>query len=126
MSLQKHRKAYGKQIEAEAEMLSRWQAKQAALEGKRKSMGKAIIEGGDSKAISAEIVALERAQEAATGAELFVNLEPCCHRGRTHACSTALINRGVRRVVAGIIDPNPLVAGSGVSRSLSLTGAAPA
>ena len=61
----------------------------------------------------AEVVALEAAGEAARGATLYINLEPCCHKGRTGPCTNALILAGVRRVVAGMADPNPAVAGRG-------------
>jgi diaminohydroxyphosphoribosylaminopyrimidine deaminase/5-amino-6-(5-phosphoribosylamino)uracil reductase len=64
----------------------------------------------------AEILALEQAGERARGATLYLNLEPCCHRGRTGPCDEALIAAGVRRVVASIPDPNPLVAGQGFER----------
>jgi diaminohydroxyphosphoribosylaminopyrimidine deaminase/5-amino-6-(5-phosphoribosylamino)uracil reductase len=64
----------------------------------------------------AEILALEQAGERARGATLYLNLEPCCHQGRTGPCSDALIAAGVRRVVASIPDPNPLVAGQGFAR----------
>lgn len=64
----------------------------------------------------AEIVALEAAAGAARNATVYVTLEPCCHHGRTGPCSEALINAGVRRVVAGIQDPNPQVAGRGFER----------
>jgi len=62
----------------------------------------------------AEIIALEAAGEKARGATVYVNLEPCSHTGRTGPCSRALIAAGVARVVAGMIDPNPAVAGRGL------------
>jgi diaminohydroxyphosphoribosylaminopyrimidine deaminase / 5-amino-6-(5-phosphoribosylamino)uracil reductase len=61
----------------------------------------------------AEIVALEAAGESARGATLYINLEPCCHKGRTGPCTNALILAGVARVVAAMRDPNPAVAGRG-------------
>ena len=61
----------------------------------------------------AEIIALEAAGEVARGATLYVNLEPCCHTGRTGPCTQALIAAGVARVVAAMADPNPAVAGRG-------------
>jgi diaminohydroxyphosphoribosylaminopyrimidine deaminase/5-amino-6-(5-phosphoribosylamino)uracil reductase len=64
----------------------------------------------------AEILALEQAGERARGATLYLNLEPCCHTGRTGPCADALIAAGVRRVVAAMSDPNPLVSGQGFAR----------
>ena len=64
----------------------------------------------------AEILALEQAGDRARGATVYVNLEPCSHQGRTGPCADALISAGIRRVVAGVPDPNPLVSGQGFSR----------
>ncbi|HZY30171.1 MAG TPA: bifunctional diaminohydroxyphosphoribosylaminopyrimidine deaminase/5-amino-6-(5-phosphoribosylamino)uracil reductase RibD, partial [Candidatus Methylomirabilis sp.] len=62
----------------------------------------------------AEVVALEAAARAAAGADLYVTLEPCCHQGRTPPCTDRIIAAGIRRVVASVVDPNPLVSGRGV------------
>ncbi|HKW17542.1 MAG TPA: bifunctional diaminohydroxyphosphoribosylaminopyrimidine deaminase/5-amino-6-(5-phosphoribosylamino)uracil reductase RibD [Terriglobales bacterium] len=64
----------------------------------------------------AEVLALEQAGGKAHGATLYINLEPCCHRGRTGPCVEALIAAGVQRVVACMPDPNPVVSGRGFSR----------
>lgn len=64
----------------------------------------------------AEVLAIERAGEKARGATLYINLEPCCHRGRTGPCADAVIAAGIRRVVASMADPNPLVRGRGFER----------
>jgi len=64
----------------------------------------------------AEIEALRDAQNQGCslhGATLYVTLEPCCTHGRTPPCTDAIITAGIRRVVAGAIDPNPRHAGKG-------------
>ena len=61
----------------------------------------------------AERIALERAGAKARGATLYLNLEPCCHFGRTGPCTDAIVAAGIARVVAAMKDPNRLVAGHG-------------
>ena len=64
----------------------------------------------------AEVLALAQAGERARGADLYVTLEPCNHYGRTPPCTEALLRAGVRRVIAAMRDPNPLVDGKGFAR----------
>jgi diaminohydroxyphosphoribosylaminopyrimidine deaminase/5-amino-6-(5-phosphoribosylamino)uracil reductase len=64
----------------------------------------------------AEILALRQAGAKARGATLYLNLEPCDHFGRTPPCTRAILQAGIRRVVAGMKDPNPLVSGGGIRR----------
>lgn len=61
----------------------------------------------------AETVALEQARQKAVGGTAYVSLEPHAHHGRTPPCTDALIAAGIRRVVAPIEDPNPMVSGKG-------------
>ncbi len=63
----------------------------------------------------AEVSALAAAGEAARGATLYVTLEPCAHHGRTPPCTDAVAAAGVARVVVGVEDPDPQVAGRGVA-----------
>lgn len=62
----------------------------------------------------AEINAIEDAGQEAEGATLYVTLEPCCHYGKTPPCVERIIASGIKRVVIGTIDPNPIVNGRGV------------
>ena len=66
--------------------------------------------------LHAEIMALQSAGESAGGAVLYVNLEPCAHQGRTGPCVDAIIGAGIRKVVAAMEDPNPLVRGRGFQK----------
>lgn len=63
----------------------------------------------------AEIVAIQDAATIPEDATLYVTLEPCCHSGKTPACTNALLDAGIKRVVAAMLDPNPLVSGRGIS-----------
>ncbi len=62
----------------------------------------------------AEVVAIAAAGEQAKSATLYVNLEPCCHWGKTPPCTDAIIKAGIKRVVVGMVDPNPLVNQQGI------------
>lgn len=78
--------------------------------------GKIIAEGyhrrfgGDH----AERDALKRASSNVRGAAIYVNLEPCCHWGKTPPCVDALIEQGIKRAVIGTLDPHPQVNGKGI------------
>ena len=81
--------------------------------------GKVIGEGYHTKygELHAEREALKAAREAEEdlfGAEMYVTLEPCCHKGHQPPCTEAIIEAGISRVYVGSNDPNPLVAGKGI------------
>jgi len=63
----------------------------------------------------AEVNALAQAGDSANGAAAYVSLEPCCFHGRTPPCVDALIKAKVKKVFIAMLDPNPRVAGKGVS-----------
>jgi diaminohydroxyphosphoribosylaminopyrimidine deaminase/5-amino-6-(5-phosphoribosylamino)uracil reductase len=63
----------------------------------------------------AEIHALNDAGEKARGATLYVTLEPCNHTGRTPPCTQAILRSGIKRVIAGMKDPDPRVTGGGLA-----------
>ena len=77
--------------------------------------GKVLGEGAHMKlgAPHAEVAAIVAAGNDCRGATLYVNLEPCCHHGRTPPCVQAIARSGIRRVIAAMEDPNPLVSGKG-------------
>lgn len=86
-------------------------------------VGAVIVKGGQVMATGyhkkagtphAEINAIVKAHGETVGATLYVTLEPCCHHGRTPPCTEAVWRAGFARVVVGMSDPNPLVAGNGI------------
>jgi diaminohydroxyphosphoribosylaminopyrimidine deaminase / 5-amino-6-(5-phosphoribosylamino)uracil reductase len=64
----------------------------------------------------AEIHALNEAGPLAHGADLYVTLEPCCVTIHTPPCTNAIIAAGIKRVIVGSLDPNPLVSGRGMDQ----------
>ena len=62
----------------------------------------------------AEVHAIDDAGDAASGATIYVNLEPCNHTGRTPPCTRKIIEAGIQRVVVAMKDPNPDVTGGGI------------
>ena len=80
--------------------------------------GNLVGEGFHSKSGQphAESIALSQARERSIGGTLIVNLEPCCHQGRTPPCTEAILNAGIVRVVVAIKDPDKRVSGRGINR----------
>ncbi len=78
--------------------------------------GRIIGKGYHEKAgaAHAEVIALEEAGKNAKGAILYVTLEPCAHFGKTGPCVDRIIKSGVKEVIVGMIDPNPLNNGRGI------------
>lgn len=64
--------------------------------------------------LHAERNALNSCSESPEGATLYVTLEPCCHYGKTPPCTEAIIENGIKKVVIGTLDPNPLMSGKSV------------
>jgi diaminohydroxyphosphoribosylaminopyrimidine deaminase/5-amino-6-(5-phosphoribosylamino)uracil reductase len=79
--------------------------------------GRVISSGYHRKAglAHAEIIALDKALSKAKGATLYVNLEPCAHYGKTPPCVDRIIKSGIKKVIVGMIDPNPVNNGKGVN-----------
>ena len=78
--------------------------------------GKLISEGFHQKSgmAHAEAMAFDNLRDDPSGGTLYVNLEPCCHRGRTPPCVNRIISSGIRRVFVSIKDPDLRVAGKGI------------
>ncbi len=78
--------------------------------------GQIIGEGQTAKGgrPHAEIVALAMAQENASDAEMYVTLEPCCHIGKSGACTDAIIKSGIKEIFIATKDPYKEVAGKGI------------
>ncbi len=66
----------------------------------------------------AEVNAIQSVQnkELLPQSTLYVNLEPCCHFGKTPPCTNLILQSGIKKVVVGMVDPNPAVAGNGISQ----------
>lgn len=77
--------------------------------------GKIISKGyhAEVRTPHAESFAIRKAGKRARGATLYLNLEPCCHFGNNPPCTERIIESGIKRVVAAMKDPNPLVRGKG-------------
>jgi len=80
----------------------------------------AIIVGSNNKILAdgyhfeagkehAEVDAIQKLKQPIADATLYVTLEPCCHTGKTPPCTDAIMQSGIKRVVYGYVDPNPIV-----------------
>ncbi len=80
--------------------------------------GRVIGEGwhGHFGGPHAEVEAFRSCREDPEGATLYVTLEPCAHYGKTPPCADLVVRKKVGRVVAAMVDPNPLVAGKGIEK----------
>lgn len=78
--------------------------------------GRIIAQGYHEKygGFHAERNALLHCQEDTEGAELYVNLEPCCHHGKTPPCTDIILEKKIKKVYVGCLDSNPKVAGKGI------------
>lgn len=80
--------------------------------------GRIIAQGYHKRAglAHAEIEAIKQIKGNPKGATLYVNLEPCCHFGRTPPCVDEIIKKGIKRLVVATIDPNPKVCGKSIRK----------
>lgn len=62
----------------------------------------------------AEISALKKAKKNATGATMYINLEPCCTHGKTPPCTKEIIKAGIKKIIIAMKDPNPKINGRGI------------
>ncbi|MCI5596145.1 MAG: bifunctional diaminohydroxyphosphoribosylaminopyrimidine deaminase/5-amino-6-(5-phosphoribosylamino)uracil reductase RibD [Lachnospiraceae bacterium] len=79
--------------------------------------GQVIAEGYHERygEFHAERNALQNCIKDPKGADLYVTLEPCCHYGKTPPCIELILEKGIKRVFIGAMDPNPLVGGKGAA-----------
>lgn len=62
----------------------------------------------------AEVNAFRNSTEDVKGAEMYVTLEPCSHYGKTPPCANAIVEKGIKKVIVSLEDPNPEVSGRGI------------
>ena len=69
--------------------------------------------GGNHAEVNAFLDAEEHSAFDVRGATMYVTLEPCSHYGKTPPCANSIVEKGIKKVIIGLVDPNPLVAGKG-------------
>ena len=75
-----------------------------------------MVYGGPHAEVNAIDAVTEADKALLHEATLYVSLEPCNHQGKTPPCAEKIISMGIRHVVIGTLDPNPIVAGKGAAR----------
>ena len=93
-----------------------WHEKYGQAHAEVNAIHNAEVNAIHNAEVNAINLAVSNPAAGVEGATVYVNLEPCCHQGKTPPCTELLIAKGVKRVVIGTLDLNPLVSGKGVEK----------